>query len=115
MSITKTSAELIAEAATDIGALSPNEVLSSEDYATFDSKLDGLLETLNEDEELYFPDKEEIPFAAFLPLARLLGNVAGSAVVGAPLNDAAWERDVRALRRVYATKPTYQTTKAEYF
>lgn len=96
----KTSTELINEAASDIGALGPGEALSADDFAKFDSKLDGLIEELNESEGVYIADKNEIPSAFFLPLARLLGNVAGAAVVGSPLNDAAWDRDVRLLRRM---------------
>lgn len=115
MSTTKTSAELINEAATDIGALGPGEALSAEDFATLSGKLDGLIETLNFEEEIYISDKEEIDAAYFLPLARLLGNVAGSAIVGAPLNDEAWVRDVRSLRKVIASRPTYTVIKTNYF
>lgn len=115
MSISKTSEQLIYEAAADIGAVGPGEVLSAEDYAKFDSKLDSLLEELNESHGIYIADKNDIPNPYFLTLARLLGNVAGSAVVAAPMNDAAWNRDVATLRRMAASRPTRQTLKTEYF
>lgn len=115
MSISKTAEQLIYEAASDIGAIGPGEVLSAEDYAKFDAKLDGLLDELNASHGIYISDKNDIPNAYFLTLARLLGNVAGSAVVAAPMNDAAWVRDVAALRRMAATRPTRQVLKTEYF
>jgi hypothetical protein len=114
MATVKTSAELINEAATDIGALGPGEALSAEDFATFDGKLDGLLETLNFEEGIYISDKDEIDFALFLPLARLLGNVSGSAVVGAPLNDDAWQRDVKSLKRMLFSKGSTEPLKVDF-
>jgi len=100
----KTSQQLIEEAASDIGALGPGEALSAEDYAKFDTKLDSLLEMLSASESIYFDNKEQIPTAAFLVLARLLGNVAAAPVVGSPLNDVAWDRDVNALRNIMRTR-----------
>ncbi len=110
----KTAAELIDEAASDIGALGPGESLSAEDFVKFDNKLDSLLEMLSM-EGVYIADKDEVPAAFFLPMARLLGNVAGAAVVGAPLNDPAWDRDVHLLRRLSASRATYEPIKADYY
>lgn len=112
---TKTSQELIYEAAHDIGAIGPGEAMSAEDYAKFDGKLDSLLDQLNEQYSISIYDKEQIPAAYFMALARLLGNVAGAAIVAAPLNNDAWERDVAALRRMASTRPTGQVLKTDYF
>lgn len=114
-SVSKTAEQLIYEAASDIGAVGPGEVLSAEDYAKFDTKLDSLLEELNESYSIYIADKNDIPNPYFLTLARLLGNVAGSAVVAAPMNDAAWQRDIQSLKRMAASRPAYSTLKNSYF
>jgi hypothetical protein len=113
--MSKTSLQLMNKAATDIGALGPGEALSTEDQATLDNNLDGLLETLNEEYKISIPDKEDITDSFFLPLARLLGNVSGPALVGAPLNDAAYARDVQSLRRIVSGRPTYAVLKGDYF
>ena len=111
----KTSDQLINEAASDIGALGPGEALSAEDKAILQAKLDGLIDQLNAEEGVYIGDTEQIPDSMFLTLARLLGNVAGAALVGSPFNDDAWQRDIKTLRRVIAVAPSYAPSQGHYF
>lgn len=109
-----TADQVISEAAGDIGAVLPGESLAPEDYDKIDKKytaLIGLLSGL----DVYISDRDSIDDALFLPVTRMLGNIAGSPVVGAPLNDPAWDRDLKLLQRLTANKPTYETLKTQYF
>lgn len=114
MAVTKTADEVINGAARDIRAIEPGESLSPEDYEAISIKYDGLIDLLG-GLNVYIDDKDSVDTALFLPLTRMLGNVAGAPVVAAPLNDEAWNRDLRLLQRLTATKPTFETLKAKYF
>jgi hypothetical protein len=108
--ITKTRTQLIHRALAAIGALEPGEAPSTEDYNTMDNLVDPLIAQLEADEVVYIGDSEEIPVEYFIPLANLLGNMAGPDF-GSPVNDDAKMRDEKALRRMGSTKPTYQVIK----
>lgn len=107
---TKTRAELIERAAAAIGVKEPGEALSTEDYNTFDGLVDPLIAQLEADQIVFISDADEIPVEFFIPLANLLGNMAGPDF-GSPVNDDAQKRDEATLRRLSATKPTYVTAK----
>jgi hypothetical protein len=106
----KTRAQLIERAAAAIGVKEPGEALSSEDYDAFDNLVDPLIAQLSADGIYYVNDADEIPVEIFIPLANLLGNMAGPDF-GSPVNDQAQARDEGILRRLASTKPTYVTAK----
>lgn len=110
----KTRAQLVHRALSAIGALEPGEAPSPEDYSTVDGLFDPLIAQLSEDQIIYIDDPEEIPVAIFLPLANLLGNMAGPDF-GSAVNDDAKLRDENTLRRLAATKPSYEPIAGEYF
>lgn len=76
--------------------------------------VDPLLEQLAADEIVYIGDSNAIPDKYFLPLARLLANVAGPRF-GSAMNEQAKQTDEATLRRLTAGKPTYEVLKATYF
>lgn len=110
----KTRAQLIERAAAAIGVKEPGEALSSEDYDALDNLVDPLIAQLAADGIVYISDSEEIPVEFFVPLANLLGNMAGPDF-GSPVNDDAQARDERTLRRLSSTQPTYAPLKQQPF
>lgn len=112
--LTKTRSQLIERAAKDLGIIEPGETLSAEDQETFDGLVDPLIAQLNADSIVYIQDDEAIEVEYFLPLARLLANIAGPDF-GSPINEAAKMQDEQTLRRMSSAKPSYETMKVEYF
>lgn len=110
----KTRSQLKQRAAKDLGIIEPGEALSTEDDDTLDGLLDPLVAQLSADEIIDIQDTEAIELAYFLPLARLLANIAGPDF-GSPINEQAKAVDEALLRKMTATKPTLQTIKTKYF
>lgn len=110
----KTRAQLIERAGAAIGVKEPGEALSTEDYNTLDNLVDPLIGQLAADGVIYIQDDNEIPVEYFIPLANLLGNMAGPDF-GSPINEEAKQRDERTLRRLASTKPTYAPMKMQPF
>lgn len=112
--ITKTRSQLKERAAKDLGIIEPGETLSSEDDETFDGLVDPLIAQLSADEIIYIQDDEAIEVAYFLPLARLLANIAGPDF-GSPINEEAKRSDEATLRRMASTRPTYAVIESDSF
>lgn len=110
----KTRTQLKERAAKDIAIIEPGEALSPEDDETFDGLVDPLIAQLAADEIVYIQDSEEIELVFFLPLARLLANIAGPDF-GSPVNEAAKQQDEQTLRRLSSTKPTLETIKVKFY
>lgn len=112
--ITKTRTQLKERAAKDLGIIEPGETLSAEDDETFDGLVDPLIAQLSADSIVYIQDDDAIEVEYFLPLARLLANIAGPDF-GSPINEAAKQQDEQTLRRLSSAKPSYETLKVSYF
>ena len=112
--ITKTRTQIIHRALAAIGALEPGEAPSTEDYNTMDNLFDPLIAQLMADDIIYIDDADNIPVAYFIPLANLLGNMAGPDF-GSPVNDDAKRRDEATLKRLVSTRPSYEVMKGNYF
>lgn len=110
----KTRAELKVEALGILVGLDPQQEPEIEDLATVEIYVDPLLAQLSKDEIVYIDDSEAIPDEYFLPLSRLLANVAGPRF-GSAINEAARQSDEQALRRLTSSKPTLEVLKAQYF
>ena len=110
----KTRTQLIERAGAAIGVKEPGEALSTEDYNTLDNLVDPLIAQLAADQIYYVDDADEIPVSIFIPLANLLGNMAGPDF-GSPVNDDAKARDERTLLRLASTRPTYAPMKMQPF
>src|SRR5687767_8519474 len=102
----KTRTQLKERAAKDLGIIEPGETLSTEDDETFDGLVDPLIAQLAADGIVYIADTEEIELEYFLPLARLLANIAGPDF-GSPINEPAKMQDENTLRRMSSSRPTY--------
>lgn len=109
----KTRDQLKQRAAKDLGIIEPGETLSTEDDETFDGLIDPLFAQLAADGIAYVADSEEIELELFLPLARLLANIAGPDF-GSPINDSAKLEDEKTLRRLTAGRATYEPLKVDY-
>lgn len=114
MSETKTLLELKTEAFGILTGNPPSETPSDEDLDTIDAYVDPLLAQLAQDEIVLIADSDEIPVEYFLPIARLLANVAGPRF-GSQMNQDAKRIDEAALRRLTSARPTYETLKVDYF
>lgn len=112
--VVKTRTDLIERAATELGALTSMQSLADEDRDTIDGYIDPLIQQLATDGVVYIGDTEQIPVEYFLPLAMLLGNAAAISFGQAYSGDLQRAQEMY-LRRLTATKPTYQVMKAEYF
>lgn len=110
----KTRTQLIHRALAAIGALEPGEAPSTEDYETMDNLVDPLLAQLLADDVIYIDDSDQIPVAYFIPLANLLGNMAGPDF-GSPVNDQAKMRDEATLKRITSARPTYEVMTGNYY
>lgn len=110
----KTRTQLIHRALAAIGALEPGEAPSTEDFNTMDNLVDPLIAQLSADSVVYIDNPEEIPVEYFIPLANLLGNMAGPDF-GSPVNDDAKSRDEATLKRITSTRPTYDVLQGSYF
>lgn len=112
--LTKTRSQLKERAAKDLGIIEPGETLSAEDDETFDGLVDPLIAQLSAEGVVYIQDDDAIEVEYFLPLARLLANMAGPDF-GSPINEDAKAQDERTLRRISSAKPSYEVLKVEYF
>lgn len=112
--LSKTRTQLIERAAKDLGIIEPGETLSTEDRETFDGLVDPLIAQLSAEEIVTIQDDEQIENEYFLPLARLLANIAGPDF-GSPINEAAKAQDERLLRKLSAAEASSATLKAKYF
>lgn len=112
--LAKTRTQLKERAAKDLGIIEPGETLSAEDDETFDGLVDPLIAQLAADQIVGIQDSEAIELEYFLPLARLLANIAGPDF-GSPINEDAKNVDEATLRRLTSSGPTYQPLKVEYF
>jgi hypothetical protein len=112
--VVKTRTDLIERAATELGALTSGETLASEDQNTIDNLVDPLVQQLSIDGVVDIGDTEQIPVEYFLPLSTLLANVAAPSF-GQQNNPAVKFEQERILRKLTATKPTYETMTALYF
>ena len=114
MASTKTLIELQTEALGILTGLDSNQDPAPEDLNTIGVYVDPLVAQLSKDEIVYIDNTNAIAQEYFLPLARLLANVAGPRF-GSPMNEDAKQTDEKALRRMTASKPTYEVLKAVYF
>lgn len=114
MDITKTRSELKERAAKLLAIIEPGEALSAEDDETFDDLIDPLVAQLAADKIVYIQNIEEIELEVFMPLARLLANVAGPDF-GSPINEGAKLEDEKTLRRLTSNVPTFEPLKVDFF
>ncbi len=110
----KTLTELTTEALGILTGLDPAQDPAAEDLETIGVYVDPLMAQLAKDEVVYIDNTDEIPVEYFLPLARLLANVAGPRF-GSPMNPAAKMADENALRAMTSSRPTYAPLKAVYY
>lgn len=110
----KTSIEWKTEAFAILTGMDPNSTPSTDELSAFDVYVDPLLAQLEADEVVTIQNKEEIPNEYFLPLVRLLANVAGPRF-GSPMNEDAKKVDEKLLRTITAAKPTYEPLAVDYY
>lgn len=112
--VTKTRTDLIERAATELGALPSGETLSDEDRETIDNLVDPLVMQLSLDGVVDVADTEAIPSEWFISLARLLANEAAPSF-GQQTSRQVKDDNEAKLRKLTASKPTFQTQKGTYF
>lgn len=111
---TKTLTDLQIEALGILTGLDPSQDPSPEDLQTIGNYVDPLIAQLSADNVITIHDSNAIAQEVFLPLARLLANVAGPRF-GSAMNADAKRADEAALRRIASSRPTYEVIHAEYF
>jgi hypothetical protein len=88
----KTRDQLIYRALKNLGQIEPGEAPAAEDYAAVDDLVDPLIATLAANDIYYVANPDEIDNEVYLPLARLLANVAGPDFGSAINEDAKLDR-----------------------
>lgn len=111
---TKTRRQLVDEALSNLGVLAAGQTASDEDVALVDAQIGPFVAQLTKDQIVYIGNPEEIDEEIFIPLGRLLANVCGPKY-GSAINREAKFADEAELRRINATRPTYETLRAMYF
>lgn len=110
----KTRDQLVYRALKNLAIIEPGEAPSAEDYATVDDLVDPLLAQLATDQVVYVPDPEQIDLDIYMPLARLLANMAGPDF-GSAINSQAKQEDENLLKRLTARPPSYEVLRGSYF
>lgn len=115
----KTREQLVAAAGAKLSASDSANSLSAEDEETIDGYVDPLFARLAIDivdltGEL---EADEIPIAYFTPLSTILANDAKSEFGRAGDQTLLGEAGLATMtvRRIAASRPTYETMKSEYF
>lgn len=112
--VTKTRVDLIERAATELGALTSGESLSDEDSATIGDLVDPLVLQLSFDGVADVSDTDAIPSEWFLPLAKLLANVAAPSFGQQESPDVKLMQEM-VLRRLTMATATNEPLKVDYF
>jgi hypothetical protein len=112
--IVKTRDQLIYRALKNLGQVEPGEAAAPEDYSAVDDLVDPLIAQLAFDNIYYISDPDEIENEIYLPLARLLANVAGPDF-GSAMNEEAKQVDEALLKKMAATKPSYLVARGQFF
>jgi hypothetical protein len=112
--ITKTRTDLIERAATELGALTSGQNLEQEDSDAIDNLVDPLIQQLALDGVVNIQDTGAIESEFFISLSKLLANEA------APSFGQQTSADVKlanenTLRRLSATRPTYEVLQGTYY
>jgi hypothetical protein len=110
----KTLVELNTKAFRLLTGMGIEQSPAAEDLQSIGEYVEPLMAQLEADSVISYIDTDEIPDELFLPLARLLANVAGPEY-GTAMNEDARRRDEQMLRRLLSSKPTYETQKAVYY
>lgn len=112
--VVRTRLELVNEALGVLLNLPAGAAFSNEDIVTVDGYVDPLFAELAADQVVYIADANEIPAEWFLCLQGLLASRAGPRYGSG--RDLEGEKRLKAdLRRLSASKPTYEVQTAEYF
>lgn len=117
--LTKTRAQLVAAAGAKLSVSDSANSLSAEDSAAIDAYVEPLFARLAIDVIDLTADLEgdQIPIRYFTPLSTLLANDAKAEFGRAGDQGLLTEAGVSTvtLRRLAASKPTFETLRAEYF
>lgn len=109
----KTRSDLVRRAATELGKLVSGQDLEAEDNDTIDALVDPLVQQLSIDGVVNV-DPDAIEPEYFLALARLLANESAPSF-GTGKSEDVKLADEALLRKLTATKPTFETLRVKYF
>lgn len=112
MASTRTRRELVDQALSVLGVLTPGNAPSAEDVAAVDDHLDGLLDQLDAREIVSGIDPDEIEPRFFYPLAVCLAEEAREEFGAAAIDVTDAENKLRQMNR---SGPTYEPLKVDYF
>ena len=114
MDVVKNRAELVNEAAFNMGVLSTGQVLDSADAARIDLSIDPMLLQLSQDRIIDILDTAAIPSEFFFSLSVLLANAAGPGF-GIPFSKDVKDMHEAYLKRSASTGASYDTLPLPYF
>ncbi len=116
----KTQTELFTRALVKIGAVGSGQVASAEDVAIASGALEPLLEELRALQVANVvistdTSAEEIPDELYQGISTLLAmDIAAEFGLPAPSDDAR-QNAMNVIRRITATRPSYETLQVDYF
>lgn len=112
--MSKTRIELVNEALKNLVIVGAGQEPDTEDFDEVDAKVDGLLAQLRVDEICFVANDDEIPDEWFDPIAELLANNCASKFGQQYSLDKKTVFE-QLLRRLTASRTTYQPMQSEYF
>jgi hypothetical protein len=110
----KTRIDLANRALVKLGVFGSGQSPDAEDTETVDGVFESMSETLSAQSVYDIVDEDDIELAAFEWLADYLAYLVAPDF-GKPTDDGLRQRAEFMLRRITASRPTYQVVKAEYF
>lgn len=114
MALTKTRADLVNQALSNLGVLGAGQTASTEDYDSVDSHVDQTFASLEARDIATIDNEDEIPAEWFQALSSILADDA-AAEFGTASNPALVLQAETTLRQINRGKPTYAPLRVDYF
>lgn len=112
--MSKTTAELVAKAASNLGVLAAGQALSAEDSAALTALTTPVFEELANEGIIDTPDIQTIEDSVFLPMARILAERAAPEY-GRATDEQGILQAKAQIRRVTYGRPTHEPLAVDYF
>ena len=115
----RTRADLVLEALENLGGVGVGQTAGAEELGRIDEKIPSIVSTLAGTRVFYLADLDNIPDAAFAPLAMVVAyecrgkfGVTGDELAALQADN---ERSIATLRQIRTQSPSYLPARGQYF
>lgn len=112
--MSKTRAELVAKALSNLGFLAAGQSVPAEDSDLIDGLVDNVIEELSGEQVIEIADDQEFDDSTFLPLARILAEKAAPEY-GRETNEQAVMLAKALIRKITYGRPTREPLTVDFF